>query len=193
MIMLGLTSTGQRLDHTAPLEEWITRIAAGEKDAVAGLYRETREAVFGFSLSIVKNPHNAEEIMQETYLKIWSSAAAYRPQGKPMAWILTIAKNLALSRFREQKRMASLTEEQWRSVPDSGALFSSEDRMVLETALRVLSDQERQILLLHALSGLKHREIADLLELPLPTVLSKYHRSRKKLLLMMKEDQCEEN
>lgn len=51
-----------------------------------------------------------------------------------------------------------------------------------------LSDQERQVVLLHAVTGLKHREIAALLELPLPTVLSKYSRALKKLRLAMKED-----
>ena len=53
--------------------------------------------------------------------------------------------------------------------------------MVLEAALNILSDEERQIITLHSISGLKQREIADLLNLKLTTVLSKYHRGLKKL------------
>lgn len=59
--------------------------------------------------------------------------------------------------------------------------FTSEDRLILRTAMEALSDEERQIVALHALSGFRHREIAEVLELPLATVLSKYHRALKKL------------
>ena len=62
-----------------------------------------------------------------------------------------------------------------------------EDRMMLEAVLSALSDEERQIVTLHALTGLRHREIAALLGLPLPTVLSKYSRALKKLQLAWKE------
>ena len=63
-----------------------------------------------------------------------------------------------------------------------------EDRHLLQTALATLSDEERRVILLHAVSGLKHREIAAVLELPLPTVLSKYHRALKKLRAFVKGD-----
>lgn len=56
---------------------------------------------------------------------------------------------------------------------------------MLQEALGALGDAERQIVLLHSSSGLKHREIAALLEMPLPTVLSKYHRALKKMKLQL--------
>jgi RNA polymerase sigma-70 factor (ECF subfamily) len=59
---------------------------------------------------------------------------------------------------------------------------------VLNAAMRELSDEERQIVMLHAVSGLKHIEIAKLLTLPLPTVLSKYSRAKKKLQNLLKEE-----
>lgn len=66
--------------------------------------------------------------------------------------------------------------------------MTPEDRAVLEAALNILSDQERQIVVLHAAAGLKHREIAKLLELPLPTVLSKYRRALSKLKTKLEGD-----
>ena len=62
------------------------------------------------------------------------------------------------------------------------------DRLVLEAALKALGDEERQIVLLHAVSGLKHREIAADLGLPLSTVLSRYNRSLKKLQRFLTEE-----
>ena len=59
--------------------------------------------------------------------------------------------------------------------------MSVEDSMIIKECLTILSDDERQIVVLHAVSGYKHKDIADLMELPLPTVLSKYNRALKKL------------
>ena len=141
-------------DADAALEDCIARIAGGDKDALADLYSRTRPAVYGFALSIVKNAHDAEDILHDACLQVWNAAGGYRRQGKPMAWVLTI---------------------------------THEDRMMLEAVLSALSDEERQIVTLHALTGLRHREIAALLGLPLPTVLSKYSRALKKLQLAWKE------
>lgn len=59
--------------------------------------------------------------------------------------------------------------------------MSVEDSMIIKECLTILSDDERQIVVLHAVSGYKHKDIADFMEMPLPTVLSKYNRALKKL------------
>ena len=59
--------------------------------------------------------------------------------------------------------------------------MSVEDSMIIKECLTVLNDDERQIVVLHAVSGYKHKDIADFMEMPLPTVLSKYNRALKKL------------
>ena len=103
-----------------------------------------------------------------------------------MAWLLTVARNLALSRLRQSGRQVGLDEEEWNAIPASAPDVTPEDRHLLQEALARLSGEERRIVLLHAVTGLKHREIAQLLELPLSTVLSKYHRGLKKLRSLMK-------
>ena len=79
-----------------------------------------------------------------------------------------------------------LDEEEWNAIPESAPEVTLEDRQMLQEALARLGEEERRIVLLHAVTGLKHREIAALLELPLSTVLSKYHRGLKKLKSLMK-------
>ncbi len=170
-----------------PLETLIAEIAAGSRASVSSLYEKTKTAVYGFALSILKNESDAEDVLQDTYIKIWSSAGSYNSMGKPMAWILTITKNLSLSILREKSKTADISEESWLLFSTDGSFCETEDRIVLETAMRILSDEERQIIILHAVSGLKHIEIAKLLSLPLPTVLSKYSRARKKLQNTLKE------
>lgn len=84
------------------------QVAHGDREAFHQLYLETNRSVYSFILSILKNPQDAEEVLQETYLKIWTSAGSYKPQGKPLAWMFTIARNLCYMKFRDQKRMADV-------------------------------------------------------------------------------------
>ena len=73
-------------------------------------------------------------------------------------------------------------------TPQLGRAVRFHERNILQHALANLGDEERRIVLLHAVTGMKHREIAALLELPLPTVLSKYHRALKKMRSFLEGD-----
>lgn len=159
-------------------------VADGSEEAFHCLYENTVRAVYGYILSFLKHPQDAEEVMQETYLKVWTLAGSYEPQGKPLAWIFTIARNLCLMRFRQQKHYAEtsiyeLGEQEPGEVCREIEL--APEKLVLLEVLSKLKEEERQIVLLHEAGGLKHREIAENLELPLPTVLSKYRRAIKKM------------
>lgn len=159
------------------------RIAMNDMDAFEELYRLTDQTVYAFVLSILKNTQDAQDIMQDTYVKIRSAAHLYKRQGKPLAWIFTIARNLCLMKLRTAKRTSDtpiedLEDTDYLSTSDNQ---HSEDRIVLNAALNILAEEERQIVILHAVSGLKHHEIAKSLGMPLSTVLSKYNRSLKKL------------
>ena len=172
----------------AELEKLILRIAAGEQQALEELYHRTRAAVYALALSCVRNAHDAQDITQDTFVRVWEGASQYRPQGSPMAWLLTVARNLARMKLRQGARQAELSDEEWEAIPADSPGVTPEDRELLQTALAGLEDQERQVVLLHAVTGLKHREIAALLEMPLATVLSKYHRALKKLKSKLKGD-----
>ena len=167
------------MDQTG-LESLLLDMTRGDQEALAQLYHRTRTAVFGLALSYLKNRHDAEDVTQDTFVRAWENAPSYRPQGKPMAWLLTIARNLSLMKLREKDRTESLPEEDW-ALPGPDDALTTEDRTVLSAAMSVLEDEEQRIVLLHAVTGLKHREIAESLSLPLSTVLAKYHRALKKL------------
>lgn len=180
--MFGTTSAERNtaLSQIA-LDACLERIALGEKNALAELFEATKAAVYGFALSIVRNAYDAEDVLQETYVKIWNAAGGYVSQGKPMAWILTIARNIATSLLRERCKTADFPQEDWLEHLADLPSVSHEDRLTLEAAMLLLGDDERQVVMLHAVSGLKHIEIANLMSLPLSTVLSKYSRAKKKL------------
>lgn len=167
------------------LEELLRQIALGSQQAFEELYRATDSAIYGYALSLMRNHHEAQDIMMDTYLKIRCAAHLYMPMGKPMAWILTITKNIARTKLRSAGRQIPLDDLE-ETTPSFDR--DSEETVALEQAMKVLGDQERQILILHAVTGLKHREIAEMLGMPLATVLSKYARSLKKLKKALEED-----
>ncbi|MDP2842016.1 MAG: RNA polymerase sigma factor, partial [Acetobacterium sp.] len=144
-------------------------------------YRLTERTVYAFVLSTLKNHDDALDVVQDTYLKIRAAAHLYQPMGKPMAWVFTIARNLAISKIRSKQKKDSLTLTDLENDLNFSYVSDQEDRLVLQTALKILNNEETQIILLHAISGFTHREIAKSLEMNLSTVLSKYHRGLKKL------------
>ena len=162
-------------------ESLIVRIAQDDREAFCALYEACYSSVFAYALSILRSRDDAEDAAQETFLHIRSAAHLYRSQGKPMAWILTIARNVCLMQFRRRSRETLLPSDELPLSDDLSMIEDREDRMVLEAALRTLSEEECRIIMLHAVSGMKHREIAELFGLPLSTVLSKYKRGLAKL------------
>ena len=192
MVLLGALHFPESPENSSLVEDsLLQQVAEGNQEAFQQLYQHTDRAVYGFILSVVKNPQDAEEVMQETYLKIWTSAASYHSQGKPLAWIFTIARNLCYMRFRDLKRQADLGLDELNGEETGELCLPLEnlaDAMVLRSALEILKEDERQIVLLHASAGLKHREIAADLQMPLATVLSKYNRAINKLKQYLREE-----
>lgn len=170
------------------LNKYIKEIVLGNKDALTELYKLTSSSVYGFALSIVKNIHEAEDILHDVYIKIYENASTYQEDKNPMAWILTITRNLSLMMLRKKKHNVDI-DEIIEILPMKCEAFDAETKLLLTVAFKYISDEERNILMLHAVSGYKHREIAKLLELPLSTVLSKYNRTIKKIRKFMSEEE----
>lgn len=175
-----------RTEGRRELERLLSGIAAGRPEDMSELYSRTRTAVYSLALSYLGNAHDAQDITQDTFVQIWERARQYRPGGSPMGWLLTVCRNLALMRIRRADRHADLDDPGWDAIPAEEKGISVEERALLQDALSLLDENERRIVMLHAAAGMKHRETAALLEMPLPTVLSKYHRAIKKLRAFMK-------
>lgn len=183
--MLFAMGEAARALTSADIEQLLSRMAQGDTRALETLYQHTKTSIYGFALSIVRHPQDAEDVMQDAYVRIFQAAAGYTSQGKPMAWVLTIVRNLSLMKLRER---ATVPLEDQPEPAQESFDGQTHDAMLLQAAMAILGEQEREIVMLHAVSGLKHREIAQLLSLPLSTVLSKYHRALSKLKIKVKEE-----
>lgn len=171
----------------ANLEQYIIDIGKGDKNALADLYNTSAVSVYSYALSILKNSYDAEDILQDCFVNIWNSAASYTSKGKPMAWVITITKNLCLMKIRSDKKYSDIPEENWDRDLNLQSVTDFESKILLQECMDKLTSEERETVILHGITGLKFREIAEINNEPLSSVLSRYHRAIKKLKKLCEE------
>lgn len=178
--------------RAAVRDEDILAVARNGPDALRRLYEKTSKGVYAYALSLLKNAHDAEDVCQETFLSIYDKAGDYEPQGKPMAWIITVAKRHALTVLRKERGKSYIEEAEKANAEAFSRTENTEQRLLLQAATEVLNDDERQIVMLKAVAGMKAREIGKILGMPLNTVLSKYHRAIGKMRLYIEKEDGDE-
>lgn len=160
-------------------------IQAGDEDSFTVFYAETHKGVFSFIYTFVKNWHTAEDLLQETYIKVKLNADKYAIGTNVIAWLFQIAKNICLDYLKRPSTQETLELNEFSAETH----YEYENRLYVHDLLnKNLSTTDRQIVLLHILHGYKNREIAEILNLPLGTVLWKYNRAMKELKNKIKED-----
>ena len=188
MLSIRMTIEPAPAEERQEQQQQLLRIAGGKREALAELYQHTRLAVYGLALSYLKNVQDAQDLTQDVYVQVWNCAEQYCPSGSPIGWLLTVCRNLCLMHLRREKKNAALSEEEWNAIPVQECGLDADERALLQHALALIGEEERRIVLLHAVTGMKYREIAALLEMPLATVLSKYHRALKKMRIFLEGD-----
>ncbi len=157
------------------IDELMTKVAAGDNNAFARLYEETKRGVYAFAYSYLGNAADAEDVTEEVYFSVKRKAGLYRPGTDARAWLFQIAKNLALDELRKRKRRPDPIDS-LKKEPSAQPRLPALDLMT-----RSLSPEEKEIVLLHAVWNYKHREIAKMLGIPLGTVTWKYKTAMEKL------------
>lgn len=178
-------------------EELVAAHVAGEEGAFAQLVGRHLKGVYSFTLRFIGDSQEAEDVVQETFLKAWKSARQYKPESsKFKTWLLRIARNSAIDYLRKRRHIAfSEFDTEGGNVlaeviPDQGELpeelfAKAQDAEALTKALRQLAPDAREILLLHYTNGLTFLQIGEMLGQPPNTVKSRHHRailSLRKLL-----------
>lgn len=149
------------------------KVVRGDEGAFSRLYEGMKRGVFALAYSYLRNYEDAEDVVQETFLTVKRKASLYKNGTNVRAWIFQIAKNRSLDELRRRKRRgeAELIKEEGVETA-----FPFLDELTAK-----LTEEEREIVLLHAVWGYKHKEIAAEKGLPLGTVTWKYNEAIKKL------------
>ncbi len=169
-------ATGPALDDREA--ELIRRVGAGDRTQALGeLYDRYGGRLYGLGLRMLADPGLAEELVQETFVRVWRAAAGFDPaKGTVRAWIFTIARRVAIDLHRRRPGRREVSDE---ALPELGALDGRLDALVLELTIRealdALSPAHRQALELAYRHDLSQSEIAERLGVPLGTVKSRTH------------------
>jgi RNA polymerase sigma-70 factor (ECF subfamily) len=161
-------------------DKLMKEISRNNSQAFERLYKDIAHVIYGYSLSIVKDQYDAEDVLQEVFITIYKKIDSYKYQGKAMAWIMTITRNASLMKLRKRTSNQDI-DSQFDLSSSIDIEHEVENKEVVRRVVKVLNNEEKEILYLHLTYGLKHKDIADILDLPLSTVLSKYRRSLIKL------------
>ncbi len=168
----------------------IRRMCEADEAALGALYDRWSRSVYSLVVQVLKDPDEAEDIVEETFWQAWRKAASYEPsRGAVSTWLLTIGRRKALDRLRSRARQreASLEEESGfanllSSAPDPAQLAEGAERRAdLAAALSELPVEQRRVLELGYFSGLSQSEIAEAIGEPLGTVKTRMRLAMQKL------------
>jgi len=167
------------------LELNIRRLQSGEINALDEIYKITSRSVYVLSFSILKDKERAEDIVQDTYVKIIKNIHTYAPDTSAIAWIATIARNLSYNEYSRTKRNVSIELFEDNLEDNKDPLEQLVNTIYLKNAVKHLDTDEREVLILSAFNSLKHREIAEIVDKPIGTVHWLFDKAKKKLKKIM--------
>jgi len=170
-------------------EVLLQRIAADDDAALRLFYRRYAGLVFSLARRMLGDQGRAEEVLQETFVRVWRAAITYDPaRGRPETWVTTIARNLAISILRKGQPPAFLGDvlaevtalPDDRNDPEEAAWIKARRRIVRD-AIEQLPEQQRRVVLLAYFGGLTQAQIAERLGEPLGTVKSRLRLALRRL------------
>ena len=171
----------------------VERVQAGDIAAFEPLVEKYRQRVYRLAYNVLRNSEDAMDVAQEAFIKAYQAMPTFRGQSAFYTWLFRIAMNVAHDKARQRGAQGRafgterVTEEEWeRTMPDSSeepdrAAARAQDRERITRALEALPEHHRAIIMLSDLEGLSYREIADVLDIPMGTVMSRLHNARKRL------------
>ena len=164
----------------------ISRVALKDRSAFRALYSQTNPKLFAICLRILRSRDDAEEALQEIYVKIWQRADRFLAEGNsPQAWLATIARNHAIDVIRARKPVADEMDEALDLAdpspdPESVAVNTGEGRRIDACMETLESDRARAVKSAYV-DGLSYQELADQYNVPLNTMRTWLRRSLIKL------------
>jgi RNA polymerase sigma-70 factor (ECF subfamily) len=170
------------------IEILIGRIAIGDNAALAALYDATSGKLFSVCFRVLKNRSEAEDTLQDVYLRIWAIADRYAVTGhSPMTWLITVARNLAIDRLRARKAghvgLDSVGELVEKSPgPEAASIAASEQRRISACFDELAPDRAVAVRAAY-LDGATYQVLADQFDVPLNTMRTWLRRS----LISLKE------
>ncbi len=181
-------------------ESLMAHLVAGNTSALETLYDRYAPAVMGVALRIVQDQTSAEEVVQETFWRVWKNAKGFQQErGQFSGWMFAIARNIAIDRLRKMKSQPKISldnrnddEIPLENLPDPGtnvaeSAFDTIKHQQVRSALQQLPKEQSQVIRMAFFQGLSRQEIAEALQAPLGTVHTRARLALQKLRILLGE------
>ena len=170
----------------------VRRLIEQDQTALSELYQQFGGLVYSIALRVVQNSSLAEEVTQDTFLKVWHQPTTWDPnRGKFVSWLLTITRYTAIDRLRmEQRRpLQNAVELDDLRIGKHGLMDDPawQDGRLLRSLLERLPEEQIQVIELAYFQGMSHSEMAEYLHLPLGTVKTRVRLGLQKLKVLWVE------
>ncbi len=175
-------------DETATL---LRRIAEGDEVSLAKLFADYGTKVYSLVHRVLQNDALAQEVTQDTFLKVWQNPQAWdASKGQFSSWLLTTARYTAIDRLRYEMRRSGKNTELHEDIAHDtdDDLLPTFDRNQLQIILNQLPHEQRTIIELAYFKGMKHSELASSLNLPLGTVKTRLRLGLQKLRVLLTDE-----
>ncbi len=184
--------------NTMSDEDLMSHFQAGTLDAFDILVQRHKDPLINFIYRYIADMQTCEDLLQETFLRVYRNRYSYQRIAKYTTWVYTIARNLALSEYRKRKSrqmysLQSFTREDeeyqveipdYTRPPDSFTESKIQDRHIQEALARI-PEEFREVVVLRDVQQLSYEEIAQITGLPMGTVKSRIHRGRSALMSLL--------
>lgn len=185
---IGLSSSRGVDEKEGPsLEGLLRAIASGDRAAFRRLYDATQAKLYGVVLRILRDRAQADDALQEIYVRIWDKAADFDPnKASALTWMATIARNRAIDLLRSLRSAAGTNAQEIEDLPAETsepleARHRSEELQRLLACLAGLDEERRQMILLAYYRGATREALSRRFERPVPTVKTLLHRGLAQL------------
>lgn len=189
--------------HDPSDDEIVRRVLKGEREAYRVLVERYQERLFFHALDMLRNREDAEDVVQESFVKGYLALKSFRSQSSFYTWMYRIVSNMAIDLRRRKNRRSEQTldgpgelainEENARetmgapAAEPEEALLQAEQAKLFKQGLHEMSEEHRQVLMLREVDGLSYDEIARSVGVSRGTVMSRLHYARKRLQRVLKD------
>ena len=167
----------------------VRRARCGDHGAFHELVDRHARGLYGLAVSLVGNPADAEDVLQETFAGAFRGLRSFRGQSSVKTWLSQILVRQAAKHYRTQRRHGAggLDERAAARPVVASAQQRADLRMDLSGAILALGPEQREVILLRELQGMSYEQIATVLGVPMGTVESRLFRARRHLQDLLKE------
>ena len=165
--------------------KWIEEVLSGNKQAYTQIINKYKNQLYATILRMTKNPQDAQDLVQESFIKVYHNLGKYDGVGSFSSWIYRVAINHCMDEFRKKRykmKQVEINEETFVNANHPEVIFlKKEKNRQLERLIATLPEDERMIILLRYVNELSYCEISELVQLSLSNVRTKLHRAKKKM------------